>query len=164
MISLLHLSQSRYTKCQDKLKLPPFCNRSTSFPCWFQLYRCSVSSLFYMQSSHSTWLTVLDLACMHSLPVVNWRFLVINGRCWSMKKEHTFQKSLGMASSEMNYSFGWVAPICSWLVYIAYFSVNRHSNISSAPPVPWRKRWGQPDLGTLAYMGWLVSLWLSWHI
>ena len=90
---------------QDEQGLPSSCDWSTSLSCWSGLEWWWVSSLAFQWS---LCLFEINLASGRGLLVANWLSTVINGLCCCMRTRSMIRRTLGTASSETIFWFGWV--------------------------------------------------------
>jgi len=118
-------------KCQDDSRLPSPCNRSTLLPRRCRLEGWMASSIYILLSFDMTY--QVKLVWRRSSSVVRWLSMAINGQCLSMRK-NMIPKTLGMASSEASFSFGWAVSISSQLIHRLILSgqVFKHIFISSS--------------------------------
>jgi len=124
------LTSTSLPKCQDNSRLPSPCNRSTPLPHRCRLGGWMVSSMYILLSFDVTY--QVKLVWRRSSSVARWLSMVINGQCLSMRK-NMIPKTLGMASSEASFSFGWAVSISSQLIHRLILSRQAFKHMFTSP-------------------------------
>jgi len=124
------LTSASLPKCQDDSRLPSPCNRSTPLPRRCRLGGWMASSMYILLSFDVTY--QVKLVWRWSLSVARWLSMAINGQCLSMRK-NMIPKTLGMASSEASFLFGWAVSISSQLIHRLILSGQAFKHIFTSP-------------------------------